>query len=150
MTVNATRVTTGPAVLVADDDESVRVSISDTLRVAGYVVFEAGNGEATVDLLAGQRFDALVLDNRMPRGDGTTVLASMENAPPAVIMSVNDVDAGGRKDLAVRGIAYLHKPVDPEHLLDAVATAVGRSRRLSADTAARASADADSVAHGAV
>ena len=33
-----------------------------------------------------------------------------------------------RKDLAVRGIAYLHKPVEPEHLLDAVATAVGRRR----------------------
>jgi hypothetical protein len=43
-------------------------------------------------------------------------------------MSAQDVDAIGAKDLVIRGIAYLQKPVDPEHLLDAVATAVGRSR----------------------
>ena len=43
-------------------------------------------------------------------------------------MSPHDVDSNDGKDLVVRGIAYLHKPVDPEHLLDAVATAVGRGR----------------------
>lgn len=50
-------------------------------------------------------------------------------------MSAHDVDGIGRKDLAVRGIAHLHKPFDPEHLLDAVATAVGRRRVPSPGTA---------------
>ena len=61
------------------------------------------------------------------------VLEAAENSPPAVIMSAHDVDPMGGKDLAVRGIAYLRKPVDPEHLLDAVATAVGRGRAPVAD-----------------
>ena len=60
----------------------------------------------------------------------------MENPPPTVLMSAHDVDSSGRKDLVVRGIAYLHKPVDPEHLLDAVATAVGRGRRSAPETPA--------------
>jgi DNA-binding response OmpR family regulator len=64
----------------------------------------------------------------MPELDGMAVLAAAENSPPAVIMSTHDVDSMGGKDLVVRGISYLHKPVDPEHLLDAVATAVGRGR----------------------
>jgi DNA-binding response OmpR family regulator len=129
MTIGATRSTTAPSVLVADDDESVRGSVADILRLEGYAVTEADDGDVVLGLLGSERFDALVLDNRMPRVDGTTVLASVENPPPAVLMSAHDVDASGRKDLAVRGIAYLHKPVDPEHLLDAVATAVSRGRR---------------------
>jgi len=129
VTINAPRSAAAPSVLVADDDESVRASVADIRRLGGYTVTEAGHGDVVLDLLGTERFDALVLDNRMPRLDGTTVLAALENPPPAVLMSAHDVDAGGRKDLAVRGIAYLHKPVDPEHLLDAVATAVGRARR---------------------
>jgi CheY-like chemotaxis protein len=128
-TVSAIRPTTPPAILVADDDAVARGSVSDILRLEGYAVTEADGGEVALTLLGTDRFDALVLDNRMPRLDGMAVLAAAENPPPAVIMSGNDIDAGGRKDLAVQGIAYLHKPVEAEHLLDAVATALGRGRR---------------------
>jgi CheY-like chemotaxis protein len=127
MTINATRATPPPAILVADDDDEVRASVSDILRLGGYVVTEADDGIEALGLLGTVQFDALVLDNRMPELDGMELLSQVENPPPAVIMSSQDLDPGGRKDLAVRGIAYLHKPVDPEHLLDAVATAVGRT-----------------------
>jgi CheY-like chemotaxis protein len=128
VTVSATRATAPPSILVADDDDAIRASVSDILRHVGYVVTEADDGEVALTLMGAEPFDALVLDNRMPRLDGMAVLAAAENPPPAVIMSGNDLDPGGRKDLAVRGIAYLHKPVEPEHLLDAVATALGRRR----------------------
>ena len=127
MTIDATRAPSPPAILVADEDEEARASVSDILRLGGYVVTEADDGVDVLDLLGTVRFDALVLDNRMPEIDGVAILDRVENPPPAVIMSSQELDSGGRKDLAVRGIAYLHKPVDPEHLLDAVATAVGRT-----------------------
>ncbi len=129
MTVSAIRPMTPPTVLVADDDDTARGSVSDILRLGGYAVTEADDGEVALTLLGTDRFDALVLDTRMPRLNGMAVLAAAENPPPAVIMSGTDLDAGGRKDLAVQGIAYLHKPVEAEHLLDAVATAVSRGRR---------------------
>ncbi len=128
MTVSVTPVTTTPAILVVDDDAAVRRSVSDILRLQGYTVTEADDGDVALTLMGTGRFDALVLDNRMPRLDGMAVLAAAENPPPAVIMSGNELDPVRRKDLAVRGIAYLHKPIEPEHLLDAVATALGRSR----------------------
>jgi len=131
VTVSAIRPTTPPAILVADDDDIARGSVSDILRLEGYAVTEAEDGDVALILLGTDRFDALVLDNRMPEIDGLALLAAADNPPPAVIMSGNDFDAGRRKDLAVQGIAYLQKPVEPEHLLDAVATAVGRSRRSS-------------------
>jgi len=128
MTLRPTPATGAPTVLVADDDDVVRGSVSTILRGEGYQVTEAGNGDMAVNLLGSDRFDALVVDTRLLRFDGVAVLAAAENPPPAVIMSGTDLDPGGRKDLAVRGIAYLHKPVEPEHLLDAVATAIGRGR----------------------
>jgi CheY-like chemotaxis protein len=129
VTVTAIRPMTPPTVLVADDDDVARGSVSDILRLEGYAVTEADDGEVVLTLLGSDRFDALVLDSRMPRRNGMAVLAAAENPPPAVIMSGTDLDPGGRKDLAVQGIAYLHKPVEAEHLLDAVATAVCRGRR---------------------
>jgi CheY-like chemotaxis protein len=128
MTLSTTRVSPAPAILVADDDQAVRGSVSDILRHDGYAVTETDDGDKVLNLLETQRFDALVLDNRMPLLDGMTLLAGAENPPPAVIISTQELDPGGRKDLALRGIAYLRKPVDPEHLLDAVATALGRGR----------------------
>jgi CheY-like chemotaxis protein len=132
MTTSAPRSATPTSILVADDDESVRGSVSDILRLEGYAVTEVDDGDAAVQLLETRRFDALVLDNRMAQLDAMTVLTSLEDPPPAVIMSAHTVDAIGRKDMAVRGIAYLDKPVDPEHLLDAVATVVGRARQARA------------------
>jgi CheY-like chemotaxis protein len=129
MTVSTSRPTSAPAILVADGDDEERGSVSEILRLEGYVVTEATNGDRALDLLGTDRFDALVLDNATPPLDGMAVLAAAENPPPAVIMSGQELDPGGRKDLAVRGIAFLHKPVETEHLLDAVATAVGRARR---------------------
>jgi two-component system KDP operon response regulator KdpE len=128
MTLSPTRAASPPAVLVADDDDVVRGSVSEILRHEGYAVTEAGDGDAALRLLGRDRFDVLVLDNHLLRLEGMAGLASVPNPPPAVLMSGIDLDPGGRKDLAVRGIAYLRKPVEPEHLLDAVATAMGRAR----------------------
>jgi DNA-binding response OmpR family regulator len=128
MTMSPSRATSPPAVLVADDDDKVRGSVSEILRHEGYAVTETDNGDVALDLLGRDRFDVLVLDNHLLRLDAMAGLASVENPPPAVLMSGIDLDPGGRKDLAVRGIAYLRKPVEPEHLLDAVATAMGRAR----------------------
>jgi CheY-like chemotaxis protein len=131
MTLGPTRRTASPAVLVADDDAAIRTTVSDILRHEGYVVAEAEDGTTAQSLLRTRQFDALVLDDRMSELDGMAMLEAMDTVPPAVIMSADDVDSIGRKDLAVRGIGYLRKPVDPEHLLDAVATAVGRRRPTS-------------------
>jgi DNA-binding response OmpR family regulator len=128
MTLSPTRATAPPAILVADDDDDVRGSVSEILRHEGYAVTEADDGDVALRLLGRDRFDVLVLDNHLLRLEGMAGLASVADPPPAVLMSGVDLDPGGRKDLAVRGVAYLRKPVEPEHLLDAVATAMGRAR----------------------
>jgi DNA-binding response OmpR family regulator len=115
----------GPTVVVAAADTDLRRAVADILYDEGYVVTEAADGETADDLLRRRRFDALVLDKQLPGMDAMTGLAGGDH-PPVVVMTGPEEDAGQRRNLAVLGIASLVTPVNPEHLLDAVASAVSR------------------------
>ena len=116
-----------PTVVVAAADVDLRRTVADILYDEGYVVTEVADGEVATDLLGTRRFDAVVLDRDLPRLDAMAVLAGAGAHPPVVVVAGPGDDAVDRRDLAVRGIASLVTPVDPEHLLDAVACAVSRA-----------------------
>jgi len=116
----------GPAVVVAAADAGLRRTVADILHDEGYVVTEVADGEVTTDLLGTRRFDALVLDRQLSPLDAMVALTGAGSRPPVVVVSGPDVDAVDRRNLAVLGVASLVTPLDPEHLLDAVACAVSR------------------------
>ena len=63
------------AVVVADDDEAVRVLLRFNLELEGHqVVGEAADGSAAVAVTCESRPDVLVLDMMMPGGGGADVL----------------------------------------------------------------------------
>ena len=111
------------AVLVVDDDENIRRSSAAILRTAGYTTLEAADGEDAYDFLTNMRFQALVLDLKMPRCDGVTLLARLKEPPPVVILS-GDPLAEDEADNLTCLITQLRKPVSPYSLLDAVNVAV--------------------------
>jgi CheY-like chemotaxis protein len=61
----------GAHVLLVDDDPAVAKALSTLLRRAGFAVSTAGGATEAEGLIAAHRFDAMVLDLRMPemRGD---------------------------------------------------------------------------------
>jgi DNA-binding NtrC family response regulator len=100
--------------------------VAEILRVAGYRVREAGDGESALDQLARHRVGVVVLDLRMPERDGMGVLAAVgAHAPPVVLVSGYPLagDAGVHTDPHV--FMVLQKPFKPVALLDAVAGAMG-------------------------
>ena len=113
------------SVLVVDDKHSVRASIAAVLRSEGYVVTEVWDGQDALPLLKGGRFDAMVLDLRMPLVGGATLLAALTDPPPTVIFSATQMDGADRERIGGAVVAELTKPVAPQRLLDAVAAAVG-------------------------
>jgi two-component system, NtrC family, C4-dicarboxylate transport response regulator DctD len=102
-------------VLVVDDDENVRHSFAEILRLAGYQVSEAGDFDEVSVLLAEGGFSLLLLDLGLPSGKGLDVLDRIENPPSVILMSGSDAPVAHPK-VSV----FLSKPIAPQLLLDEV------------------------------
>jgi CheY-like chemotaxis protein len=72
-----------PKVLVVDDDESTRETMSIILENSGFQVVAASDVNEALRLIGTQSFDVLLSDLNMPRpGDGLTVVSAMRHANP--------------------------------------------------------------------
>lgn len=125
-------------VLVVDDEANVRRMMQLALEADGYEVEDAPDGTKGLELFGdGSRFDAVVLDQKMPGIDGIDTLRQMRRRAPdaAIVMAT----AFGSIELAVDAMKagardFLRKPLTPALLRDAVAAAVSR-RDSSRETA---------------
>ena len=70
-----------PRVLVADDEDSIRLLLLRGLRRAGFDLCEARDGQEAIEHLDAGDFDALVLDLMMPRVDGFGVIEYVKAHP---------------------------------------------------------------------
>jgi len=107
-------------VLVVDDDADVRWSVAAVLRSAGFSVVEAEDGEVAFGWLNTERCRMVLLDIKMPKRDGVSLIEAVNDMPPVVIYSAYSLDAAERERLGTRVVDYLHKPVSPQKLLRAV------------------------------
>ena len=55
-----------PHILVVDDEESIRLSLCDIIRAAGYDVSGASSGEEALEVLEARPVDVVITDIRMP------------------------------------------------------------------------------------
>jgi DNA-binding NtrC family response regulator len=120
-------------VLVVDDDEIVRESISGALIDAGHQVTEAQDGEQAADLIAKHAFDLAICDVQMPKLDGLTLMRRIRREAPdtaVVIMTaygkVSDV-VDSMRDGAVD---YVTKPFDPDEFAVKVVEPIAQRRSL--------------------
>ena len=71
-------------VLVVDDDDAHRGMLRMMLRSWGYEVDEADDGEAAVEAVRAQSYDAVLTDVRMARMDGIHALKGILAYNPAL------------------------------------------------------------------
>ncbi|WP_269516034.1 response regulator transcription factor [Brevundimonas subvibrioides] len=112
-----------PAILVVDDDDSIREVIHAILTQAGFQVAVAANGEAAIALLKRSRFDLMLLDVHMPRMSGLEVLAAMKkiaDAPPVLMVTADSQTATVREALSLGCSGYVAKPFTPATLVERV------------------------------
>jgi CheY-like chemotaxis protein len=83
-------------ILVVDDDTAWREALGELLADMGYQVTEAADGGRALDALGHERFDAVLLDLRMPGMSGEDVAARLpKDAPPVVFLTGAPVERLG-------------------------------------------------------
>ena len=108
----------GPRLLVAEDNDDNRYSLTLLLELEGYrnIVF-AETGEEALLLLGQEDFDLLLLDIMMPKVDGYQVLERLKsqgrvhNPPVIMISALNDIESIVRC-IELGAEDYLPKPFD--------------------------------------
>ena len=119
-----------PRVLFVDDDARILAGVEGTVQRAAphWAARFALGGEAALELIAAERFDAIVCDLSMPGVDGVAVLEGARERQPDAARIVLSAGAGPTTALGAARIAhrYVTKPYRDEDLV----TVVERACRL--------------------
>jgi len=111
-------------ILIADDETAVAAALAGQLKALGHcVVGEAGTGREAVRLAAEMRPDVVVMDIRMPDGDGIEAAKRMADfAPVPVLFLSGHFDQDLLEGVVESGgLAYLMKRATSEQLQAALA-----------------------------
>jgi CheY-like chemotaxis protein len=115
-------------VLVADDEQPIRLLCRVNLEAEGMLVEEAADGEQALTLVHLRRPDIAVLDVMMPRLDGWEVARRLRESPATADLPLIFLTAVGGRDAEQRVAAlrgqYIPKPFNPVKLSDAVRLAL--------------------------
>lgn len=70
-------------ILIIEDELAYSTLLNDLLSANGYKVFLAENGEQGLELVKKENFDLILLDIRMPKMDGMTMLNQLRKIDTA-------------------------------------------------------------------
>lgn len=116
------------SVLVADDHQVVRLGLKNILEGTGVVVTaEATSGEEVLQKVAAEKPDVVLMDVRMPHGDGLHVLGRLKlDYPelPVILFSSYDNPTYIARAVALGAAAYVLKHDSRERLLETIQLAV--------------------------
>jgi DNA-binding NtrC family response regulator len=106
-------------IIVLEDDLIVRKSLEQQLRYRRYDVASASTIAAAQELLAKDNFDLMIVDVKLPDGDGTELLKQLQLRPTKPLVVI--ISGFGTVDLAVEcmsngAFTFLTKPFSPEQL----------------------------------
>ena len=113
-------------VLIADDEANMRWVLERALTKAGYEVETVEDGQLALDRALAERPDLVLVDLKMPKLDGLSVLRTLKEHYPDLLMVM--MTAHGSTATVVEAMKagaqdYLMKPFDIEELLITVSKA---------------------------
>jgi len=119
--------------LIVDDEEPIRTSISRKLRAQGYHCAVAADGETALRKASAQDFDLVVLDVKMPGISGMEVLSRLASDHPntfvVMLSAVSDTHTAVEA-MKLGACDYLTKPFDLKEVVLRVERALERRRLL--------------------
>jgi CheY-like chemotaxis protein len=145
-------------ILVVDNEQVDRELLRNTLQPLGFIVHEAGNGQACVNQYQMIHADLILMDLAMPVMDGweaAYIIRQVHHAKlPIAIISANAYDRSLDNQAKIPAQDFFVKPVNLNEVLDWIGNQLGLTWRyadsaenklLPASTAAESSADGVSL-----
>ncbi len=125
--------TTGPSVLIVDDEANIRQSLRGVLSDEGYACTAVDSGEACLDLLTRDSFEAVLLDIWLPGMDGLATLSRIQQMAAGERPAVIIISGHGNIETAVKATKlgafdFVEKPLTIEKVSVVLKNAIQQRR----------------------
>src|ERR1700751_6391616 len=107
-------------ILVADDDRTTRLLLTEILRDGKYTVVAVPDGAVALKKLKEDKFDLALLDVWMPKKNGLEVLSALKKSskkPKVIVMTSDDTPETILSAIREEAYTYVAKPIDPQALV---------------------------------
>ncbi|MFD2215829.1 response regulator transcription factor [Metabacillus endolithicus] len=118
-------------ILLAEDEEVLRMLVVDTLEDEGYSINEACDGQEAYDLIKQNDYDLILLDYMMPVYTGLELieLIRKENIQTKIMMLSAKSQATDQQKVLEAGADYfMSKPFSPIQLVERIEEILGEAR----------------------
>lgn len=123
-------------VLIVEDDNDIRETLTDSFREEGFVVDACNNGHSGLHKATARSYDLIVLDIGLPEMNGREVCRALRTRAvetPIIMLSVQDEVATKIELLALGADDYLTKPFSFKELLARTRALLRRPRDIQGD-----------------
>lgn len=117
----------GAKVLIVDDEDRFRESLSRQLGLRGFTVLDTNSGEDAIKIVRHENPEVVILDKKMPYMDGIQTLKELKKIRPEVqiIMHTGHGEFESARVTGKHGVAcYLEKPCSLDEMITAIHSAI--------------------------
>ena len=122
-------------ILIIDDEEDIRESLTDILRDEGYEIVVAENALKAKEIKSKFRFDLILLDIWMPDCDGISLLKQWAKEKeincPVIMMSGHGTIDTAIEATKIGAFDFLEKPISLQKLLKTISLALKKSIHIN-------------------
>lgn len=109
-----------PRILVVDDDQDLRKTLSDILAAKGYAPRAVGTGREALDCVSAEHIEVALIDLRLDDMSGLDVLKAVKHRSPAIeciLLTGHASQTSAIEAMNLGAYSYVQKPYDIETLL---------------------------------
>ena len=113
---------TAQKILLVDDDEALRVTLSRALRSRGYDVYTAGDDDEAAGMVESLQPHFAVVDLKMPGKSGMRVLEEISLRSPqtrSIVLTGYGSIANAVEAMRLGAVNYVTKPADADQVIEA-------------------------------
>lgn len=110
-------------ILIADDEDGLRLSMAGIIEMEGHEVFNASNGYEAIELVKTNSFDIAFLDIKMPGINGVDTFKQIKKYSPetiVVMMTAYAVQHLIKEAITEGAYACINKPFDMEKIMETI------------------------------